>query len=187
MNLSVVILGVFIGGVFLTDWMNRKKAKEPDILLKINELERNLDSQQFLVGSLLSIKQYMLSHSQLEAAQYLTEFTNLLKNISFLSRQKRISLAEELETTLLYVELEKKRLNNRLEFSKQIQENLFTEKIKVKPLFLLKKIEKLIEKQKDEILQIRLVVRSNERFDCEMESDNIGNFILWLNVPNENK
>lgn len=187
MNLSVVIFGACVGGVFLTNWINRKKVDDSSLLLKINELEKNIDSQQFLLGSLLSIKQYMFSHSQLEAAQYLTEFTNLLKNISSLSRQKKISLAEELETTLLYLELEKKRLNNRLEFSKQIQENLFTEKIKVKPLFLLKKIEKLIEKQESGLLKIELVVRSHKKLDCRLETDNLGSFTLYLYVPNINQ
>lgn len=52
----------------------------------------------------------------MEAAQYPTEFTNLLKTLSNGSKQKSILFAQEIETILLYLELEKKRIGEEFTF-----------------------------------------------------------------------
>lgn len=153
----------------LTNYL--KKKTESNILEKIQELEKVMGNQQFLYGSLNSIKQYILLHSPMEAAQYLTEFSNLLKSISVNSKQKNITLAQEIETVILFLELEKKRLGERLDFYQEIESNINTDKIQVKPLFLFKQIEELIQKQSEyNNMKVHLMIKNaGEKLNCRTE------------------
>lgn len=145
-----------------------KKKTESGLLVKIQELEGIMGNQQFLYGNLNSIKQYILLHSPMEAAQYLTEFTNLLKTLSNSSKQKNISLAQEIETIILYLELEKKRVGKGFVFFQDIEPSIKTEAIKVKPLFAFKQIEELV--QKKNYPKLHLIVRKfGEKLTCKIE------------------
>ncbi len=158
-----------------------KKKSESSVLEKIQELEGIMGNQQFLYGNLNSIKQYILLHSPMEAAQYLTEFTNLLKSLSNSSKQKHISLSQEIETVLLYLQLEKKRLGEEFVFFQDIESNLNTEQIQVKPLFAFKQMEELIHNQNSK-MQLHLIIkRVGEKLKCKIENNAIAtNFIIEI-------
>lgn len=145
-----------------------KKKTESGLLVKIQELEGIMGNQQFLYGNLNSIKQYILLNSPMEAAQYLTEFTNLLKTLSNSSKQKNISLAQEIETILLYLELEKKRVGKEFVFFQDIEPSIKTEAIQVKPLFAFKQIEELVQKKTHTKLYI-IVRKFGEKLTCKIE------------------
>lgn len=156
-----------------------KKKTETGLVEKIQELESIMGNQQFLYGNLNSIKQYILLHSPMEAAQYLTEFTNLLKSLSNSSKQKHISLSQEIETILLYLELEKKRLGGEFTFFQEIENNLNTEHIQVKPLFAFKLIEELIQNKTSKIALHLIIRRVGEKLKCKIENTAINtNFII---------
>jgi LytS/YehU family sensor histidine kinase len=161
-----------------------KQKRESHIVAKIQELENVMGNPQFLYSNLNSIKQYILLHSPMEAAQYLTEFSNLLKSISVNSKQKNISLAQEIETVILFLELEKKRLGERMEFFQEIENNLNTETIQVKPLFVFKQIESLIQKQSDyATMKIHLLVKNvGEKLNCRTEGV-IPNTTFIIEIP----
>ncbi len=167
-----VAMGLLLLASFLWSLTNYLKNKrESHIVGKIQELENVMGNPQFLYSNLNSIKQYVLVHSPMEAAQYLTEFSNLLRSISFNSKQKNISLAREIETVILYLELEKKRLGERMEFFQEIETNLSTENIQVKPLFVFKQIEDLIQKQSEYTsMKIHLLIKNvGEKLNCRTE------------------
>lgn len=192
-TLLLVIMNVFLyvamGLLLLTSFLwslttYLKQKRESHIVAKIQELENVMSNPQFLYSNLNSIKQYILLHSPMEAAQYLTEFSNLLKSISTNSKQKNISLAQEIETVILFLELEKKRLGERMEFFQEIETNLNTETIQVKPLFLLKQIEDLIQKQSDYTnMKIHLLVKNvGEKLNCRTEGV-IPNTTFIIEIP----
>ncbi|RYU93766.1 histidine kinase [Emticicia agri] len=166
----------------LTNYLKQKR--ESHIVAKIQELENVMGNPQFLYSNLNSIKQYVLLHSPMEAAQYLTEFSNLLKSISVNSKQKNISLAQEIETVILFLELEKKRLGERMEFFQEIETNLNTETIQVKPLFVFKQIEDLIQKQSEHAtMKIHLLVKNvGEKLSCRTEGV-IPNTTFIIEIP----
>jgi len=191
----LVLLNVFLygaigllllGSLLLSLIKYFKKKRESNVLEKIQELEGIMGNQQFLYGNLNSIKQYILLNSPMEAAQYLTEFSNLLKTISNNSKQKNITLAQEIESVILYLELEKKRLGQRLEFFQDIESNLNTESIQVKPLFVFKQMEELIQKQSDfATMQIHLMVKNvGEKLNCRVEGV-IPNTNFIIEIPNK--
>lgn len=192
-TLLLVIMNVFLyvamGLLLLTSFLwslttYLKQKRESHIVAKIQELENVMSNPQFLYSNLNSIKQYILLHSPMEAAQYLTEFSNLLKSISTNSKQKNISLAQEIETVILFLELEKKRLGERMEFYQEIETNLNTETIQVKPLFVLRQIEDLIQKQSDYTnMKIHLLVKNvGEKLNCRTEGV-IPNTTFIIEIP----
>jgi LytS/YehU family sensor histidine kinase len=170
MSIGTVLL-VGLGIFSFNKYFNKKT--ESNINSKFNELEHLMNNQSFLYGNLNSIKSYVLSRSPMEAAQYLTELMNLMKSLSNHSKQKNISLAQEIDMILLYLELEKKRLGEQLEYYKDIDTNLKTDKIQVKPLVFFKKIEEFIENQhpKSKIKFNLLVRQSGERLNCHIEDN----------------
>lgn len=193
LTLLLVIMNVFLyvamGLLLLISFLwslttYLKQKRESHIVAKIQELENVMNNPQFLYSNLNSIKQYILLHSPMEAAQYLTEFSNLLKSISTNSKQKNISLAQEIETVILFLELEKKRLGERLEFFQEIETNLNTETIQVKPLFVFKQIEDLIQKQSDYTnMKIHLLVKNvGEKLNCRTEGA-IPNTTFIIEIP----
>ena len=100
----------------------------------------------------------------------MTEFTNLLKTLSNSSKQKSISLAQEIETILLYLELEKKRIGEEFTFFQEIEANIKTEAIQVKPLFAFKQVEEIIRKQQNQ-LKLYLIIRQvGEKLNCKVEN-----------------
>jgi LytS/YehU family sensor histidine kinase len=175
------MLLLIIGSIFLGLSKYLKKKPEPSVLDRIQEMERIMGNQQFLYGNLNSIKQYILLHSPMEAAQYLTEFTNLLKSLSNSSKQKHISLSQEIETVLLYLQLEKKRLGEDFVFFQEIEANLNTEQIQVKPLFAFKQVEELIHNQNSK-MQLHLIIKKiGKNLKCKVENTTIAtNFIIEI-------
>lgn len=169
--------------LFLSLLKYYKKKSESSVLERIKELEGIMGNQQFLYGNLHSIKQYILLHSPMEAAQYLTEFTNLLKSLSNSSKQKNISLSQEIETLLLYLQLEKKRLGEEFVYFLEIDTNLNTELIQVKPLFAFKLVEELIHNQNSK-MQLRLIIKKvGEKLKCKIENTALAtNFIIEVPI-----
>jgi LytS/YehU family sensor histidine kinase len=175
------VLVLVIVGLWLSLLNYYKKKTESGLLEKIQELEGIMGNQQFLYGNLNSIKQYILLHSPMEAAQYLTEFTNLLKTLSNSSKQKNISLAQEIETILLYLELEKKRIGDKFVFFQEIESNLKTESIQVKPLFAFKQVEELMQKQNNQLKLHFIIKKVGEKLNCRIENDYLStNFIIEI-------
>ncbi|CAH0994019.1 hypothetical protein EMA8858_00126 [Emticicia aquatica] len=176
-----IVLVLVIVGLWLSLLNYYKKKTESGLLEKIQELEGIMGNQQFLYGNLNSIKQYILLHSPMEAAQYLTEFTNLLKTLSNSSKQKNISLAQEIETILLYLELEKKRIGDKFVFFQEIESNLKTESIQVKPLFAFKQVEELMQKQNNQLKLHFIIKKVGEKLNCRIENDYLStNFIIEI-------
>ncbi|MFY0591808.1 histidine kinase [Roseivirga sp.] len=103
--------------------VRRNKIKEKrkfDIQLKIAEAERKaLQSQlnpHFIFNSLNSIQNMVLDNNTEGVYQYLAKFGKLIRRVLEFSDISMVSLAEELETLRLYMELENLRLNNKFDF-----------------------------------------------------------------------
>jgi LytS/YehU family sensor histidine kinase len=193
-NISMLVLGNWIGYIFgaiflailliisLLRYFIRKIKLQR--INQITELESLVNNQPFFYGNLNAIKSYVLSRSPMETAQYLTEFTNLLKTVSSYATMKNITLAQEIDAVSLYLELEKKRLNEQLEFFQQIDLGLRLDKIMVKPLFAFKQIEEIIQGRNDsKKIAIYLIINElGEKFNYKIENIN-SHVKLIIQIP----
>lgn len=74
----------------------------------------------FFYNALNTLQSYILTNERKPALNYLSQFSGLTRKILEYSEQDSISLSEEIETLSLYLELEKARFNDGLEYSIQV-------------------------------------------------------------------
>jgi tetratricopeptide (TPR) repeat protein len=107
---------------------------------KILTLEQNLLKSQmnphFIFNSLNSIKLYIINNEKENAVYYLNKFAKLIRKILVASNEKDISLADELDTMKLYMNIENIRFSNEIDFKINIGNNINPENIRVPSLIL---------------------------------------------------
>ncbi|HNP53839.1 MAG TPA: histidine kinase, partial [Ferruginibacter sp.] len=110
-----------LGLLALLGWLiiRRIKSKEAE-KTRIHQLiaDSRLSALQaqmnphFIFNSINSIQNYILDKNEQQAYDYLSKFSKLIRHVLVNSRQKLISLQDELETLRLYVDLEKLRFDH---------------------------------------------------------------------------
>lgn len=169
--------------------------KEQNSLFKaIKESElRTLRSQinpHFVFNSLNSIKSYILTHRSLEAAEYLTDFSMLMRSILQHSKAQLISLTDELETAVLYIKLEKLRFEDNFEFIYELDESIDTDEILAPPMLLQPYIENaikhgLMNKQEKRVLALK-IKQLADSIEIIIDDNGIGReqaSLLRKNIP----
>lgn len=142
--------------------------------LKVNFLRSQMNPH-FIFNSLNSIKLYIINNEKENAVYYLNKFSKFIRKVLDASREKISSLAEELQTIELYVNIENIRFDNRISFSVEIEEGIEPEGIKIPPLILQPFVENAIwhglplvkQKQlkilvaKENELEIKIIIEDN--------------------------
>lgn len=137
---------------FIARWSisteQKKKKDKYRIEQQIVELElkalRAQMNPHFLFNSLNSIKAYILEAKPEIAADYLSQFGHLIRNILQNSRERYISLHNELQTLKLYISLEMFRFENRFSVEYHIDDFIAFEDINIPPLLLQPYVENAI-------------------------------------------
>ncbi len=97
---------------------------------------RSQMNPHFLFNSLNSIKLYIINNEKKNAVHYLNKFSKLVRKILEASSVKEISLADELETVELYMNIENIRFNNEIQFKAAIDAGIDPHLIKIPSLIL---------------------------------------------------
>ncbi|WP_445733428.1 sensor histidine kinase [Mariniflexile sp.] len=103
--------------------------------MKVSALRSQMNPH-FIFNSLNSIKRYIIDNEKENAVYYLNKFSKLIRKILSASMEKEISLAEEIETMELYVNIENIRFDNTIQFSINADDELNLNTIKVPSLIL---------------------------------------------------
>ncbi|MGB5820090.1 MAG: histidine kinase [Saonia sp.] len=111
--------------------------------LRLNALRSQMNPH-FIFNALNSIKSYTIENNQEKAIFYLTKFSKLIRSILESSREEQITLAEELRTLEMYIEIENDRFKNDIEFLLEVDQAIDTHKVKVPALFLQPFVENAI-------------------------------------------
>jgi len=136
----ILLLSVF--GALLTLGilyvLNRQKSlkSEKQIIMLEQDMLRNQMNPHFIFNTLNSIKLYIINNEKENAVYYLNKFSKLIRKILVASTEKEISLAEEIETMTLYMNIENIRFDNEIQYKIKIDKNVNTEIIKVPSLIL---------------------------------------------------
>ncbi len=162
-------------------WISQRNRNRLIRSIKESEL-RTLRSQinpHFIFNSLNSIKAYILKDRQLEASEYLTDFSTLMRAILQQSKDKFISLTDELETTLLYVKLENLRFEEGFTFNYFLDENIKPDEILIPPMLLQPYIENAIKhglmgKIDNRILDLSIKPKSVDEIIITIDDNGIG-------------
>tara|TARA_R110002050_G_scaffold22591_2_gene61495 strand:- start:8871 stop:10364 length:1494 start_codon:yes stop_codon:yes gene_type:complete len=135
---------------------------------------RSQMNPHFIFNSLNSIKHFIIDNKKENAVYYLNKFSKLIRNVLATTREKEISLANEIETMELYVNIENIRFDHTIDFTLSIDDKLNPDTIKIPSLILqpfienaiwlglsLKKesriLEVVVKKEKDTHLKIDII------------------------------
>jgi hypothetical protein len=125
------------------------RVRELKLQSKAAQLEqRFLRSQMnphFIFNSLGAIQNYIFKNEPLEAASYLSDFSNLVRMILNNSRKDLIPVQEELKTLRQYLELQKLRFNEKFDYELQVDEQLYDMDYRIPPMLAQPFIENSIE------------------------------------------
>src|SRR5690606_3958204 len=113
-----------------------QSKNEKRVLTLEQKMLRSQMNPHFLFNSLNSIKLYIINNEQKNAVHYLNKFSKLIRKILEASSQREISLAEELETVELYMNIENIRFSNEIDFRIDVDKDIFIDNIKIPSLTL---------------------------------------------------
>jgi sensor histidine kinase YesM len=135
-------------------------------------------SPHFIFNSLNSISRFILKNQRIEANDYLTKFSRLIRLVLHNSAMPTVKLANELNNLQLYVELECLRFDKKIVYEFQCDPDLDIELIEIPPLLLQPYIENaiwhgLMLKKEEGHLWIR-IEQKEQYLVCSVTDDGIG-------------
>lgn len=135
----LIIIGIFLAlliGIFYILYRQNQLKAEKKLLTLEQSMLRSQMNPHFLFNSLNSIKLYIINNERKNAVHYLNKFSKLVRKILEASSQREISLAEELETVALYMNIENIRFSNEINFTVDVKDDIDTHLIKIPSLIL---------------------------------------------------
>jgi anti-sigma regulatory factor (Ser/Thr protein kinase) len=176
---------ILIGG--LITWLVRRRVRairhEADLKQRIAETEmmalRAQMNPHFIFNCINSIDALILSNDKYQATIYLNKFAKLLRNILDSSKQNTVTLAKDLDTLQLYIDLEQLREENKFTARIDADEALLQDDFKVPPLIIQPYVENAIihglkhRKDNNGILVIR-VSKQQECIEYVIEDNGVG-------------
>ena len=166
-----------------TQLENRRKEQQ---LAEIQQQKTELEMQalraqmnpHFIFNSLNSINMFILENNKLQASEYLSKFSRLVRLILQNSQEAFIPLERELDALQLYLELESLRFDKKFEYKISLSNEIDTTVLKVPPLIVQPYAENAIwhglMHMKDKgHLEIEFYKQENILF-CKITDDGIG-------------
>lgn len=161
----------------------RRKKEE---LAKMNEQLAQLElaalrsqmNPHFIFNSLNSIHKYIWENRQQDASEYLTKFSRLVRMILENSKEKEITLSDEIDMLHLYIELEHRRCNGRFNYSVEVDNSIDAANTSIPSMLIQPYVENaiwhgLVQKEGAGNLHIYFT-ENNHMLECTIEDDGIG-------------
>lgn len=177
-------LAILSGGIIY--YLIKRREKE---ILRISNLETKMAELEnealraqmnphFIFNSLNSIKAFIINNDRIAAADYLTNFSELIRTILANSREKEITLTKELEALQLYVDIENVRLEDKFTYNVHMPSSEDLGSILIPPLTLQPFVENsiwhgLIHKKEHGKLDI-LVSKEDNDLCIDIRDDGVG-------------
>ncbi|HEY1040270.1 MAG TPA: histidine kinase [Bacteroidia bacterium] len=172
---------IFLSAIIIiySRWQTRILKKRNLLLIQKIELEKNLNQSMltsikaqmnphFFYNALNTIQSYIFTDDKLNAANYLSKFSKLTRIILEMSGKESIPLTEEINALTLYLELEKVRFSNDLNFSIKAG-GLETDMIRIPSMIIQPFVENaikhgLLHKKGEKQLNIEFNLKNSELF-----------------------
>ena len=152
--IALLLMGVILFRNFILKRKNEKLRLEHELELQKLENDKTKSELQqqaselemqalraqmnphFIFNSLNSINMFILENNKLQASEYLSKFSRLVRLILQNSQEVFIPLDKELEALRLYLELEALRFEQKFEYKITVSDEVDTTMIKVPPLII---------------------------------------------------
>jgi len=137
-----ILLIVIIISITLFIRRNKEKKIEKDLLLKkaLAELElkalRSQMNPHFVFNSLNAIQYFIVKNKRELSEEYLAKFSQLVRLFFEYSKYEQLSIAKEVDLLERYLEIEKIRFEDKLEYSISVDDRIDTDEIAVPSMIL---------------------------------------------------
>ncbi len=139
-NQTTILVSALVIGLVATILFIMYRQYQSNYEKKVMTLEQNMLRSQmnphFLFNSLNSIKLYIINNDKKNAVHYLNKFSKLVRRILEGSSLKETTLAEELETAELYLNIENIRFSEGISYDISIEDGIDPERVKIPSLVL---------------------------------------------------
>ncbi len=179
----LLLAGTVYGGFRRRVGLVRRQAQlESEREIKLNELEnsslRTQMNPHFIFNSLNTINAFINSNEKGQANQYISKFSKLIRLILDHSRQRTVTLSEELEALKLYVDMEQIRFDNRFSFSVFVSPDVDVHDTEIPSLIFQPFVENailhgLLPMSGPGVLSLHISRKANYLF-CVIEDNGIG-------------
>ncbi|GAB3777044.1 hypothetical protein GCM10028818_23570 [Spirosoma horti] len=151
--------------------------------LKLSETEmaalRAQMNPHFIFNCLNSIQYFTAQNNAEKASDYLTKFSRLIRLVLENSKSEKVTLANELETLRLYIEMESMRFPNKLYYQIQLSDQIDAELTQIPPLLLQPFVENaiwhgLMHKEEGGNVLIQVVQQRDDLLHIEITDDGVG-------------
>lgn len=153
--LFMIVLTLVLFYLFYKVQINKVK-KQNQILLEKNELEKNLNlstlkaiksqmNPHFFYNALNTIQSFILANDKKQAVNYLSKFSSLTRNILEMTEKEFITIAEEITTLRLYLDIEKARFDDDFDYFIAVEPGAEIEQEKIPAMLLQPFIENAVK------------------------------------------
>ncbi len=175
---SALIVGLISSILYILYRQYQSKNEKRVLSLEQNMLRSQMNPH-FLFNSLNSIKLYIINNEQKNAVHYLNKFSKFIRKILEASSVKEITLAEELETVELYMNIENIRFSNEIDFKISMDEDVNPDLIKVPSLTLQPFLENalwhgLSPKEGEKMVHLSIKRKGENHITIEVIDNGIG-------------
>lgn len=175
----ILILGLLTVVILYVLYRQYKTSNERKLLEVEQKMMRSQMNPHFIFNSLNSIKLYIIKNEKDKAVYYLNKFSKLIRTILANSKEKEITLSDELATMELYLNIENIRFSNKINYTINIDAHIDSDTIKIPSLILQPFIENAIWhglslKEGDKNLEICVKRSVNNRALIEITDNGIG-------------
>jgi hypothetical protein len=183
--LTYIMLTVLLGAGFFVYYRRRQKKREQEYALKrkVHELEMMALSAQmnphFIFNCLTSIQYHILQADMRSANTYLHKFSTLIRQTLQHSTDSLIPLREEIKLLSLYLELEKLRLGDRMDYQLTVSEDVNADDLSIPPMIVQPFIENAVKhgiptlQHRKGVLTVQ-VTRNDHYIECMIEDNGPG-------------
>ncbi len=185
----LIILAIIISSIF-----SYQKLKATNVIKLLQAEFKALSYQinpHFIFNVLNSIQYYILKKDTDNAVHLLGSFSLLIRRIVNNSRQQYISIIEEVECLREYLDLEKMRLDNKFEYSINIDRSIQVEDKNILPMIIQPLVENsiwhgIVPSLKPGVISVQFK-KENGAVVCTVEDNGIGiNATLEKKDKNQN-
>ncbi len=175
------IIGVSVFADNVTE-RNARGRELSEATKKIGELKlmalRSVMSPHFIFNVLNSIQYFIAKNDRLNAINYLSTFSKLIRSILTHSLDNKIKLAEEIDMLKNYIQLEMVRFENKFNFVLEVDTNVDIDSIEIPSLLIQPYVENaILHGLYNKVTAGTLTIRVAEKDDTlifEIEDDGVG-------------
>ncbi|WP_265427213.1 histidine kinase [Chryseobacterium sp. YIM B08800] len=129
-NYSLIGALILLIGLIIFIFRTLKKVQIKNKKIALQSLRREMNPH-FIFNSLNSVNHFIATNNELEANQYLTKFSKLMRGVMENSSEDFIPFQQELDLLQNYLALEKTRFADKFDYEIKVDESLNTQSLKV--------------------------------------------------------